>query len=140
MANDELNWSELAHRLPLQGIPRQLVLNSIVAKKEQDSIELHLLDDYEMLLKPEAEGQIKQALEQHLGLSLQLKFKVKPSLPVETPAQARQRELELERQDVIEKIKQQPVVKVLKDKLDFELVEESVVKIDATEQTNEVKQ
>ncbi len=127
-AADDLNWSELAFELQLDAIARQIVLNSIVQTYQDKILKLAFLSELELMLKPDIEKQIKQAIEQRLGVSLKLEFVSSPSLDAETPNQADRRKQEEERQAVIQQIRQDEVYKQLHDVFGAELIEQSVRK------------
>lgn len=127
-AADSLNWSESAFELDLDAIARQIVLNSVIKSYVGDTLQLGFLPELEVMLKPDMEKQIKQAIEQQLGVSLKLEFISMQTLDVETPHQAEIRKLEEERQAVIQQIHQDKVVKQLKDVFGAELIEQSVRK------------
>ena len=128
MANDSLNWSELAFELDLDAIARQIVLNAVVRHYHAGRLELAILTEMEVILKPEVREQIKRALEVKLGVSLSLEFISQSALDVETPQQADDRKQEQARQAAIEQIRQDPMVKQLSTLFSAELVESSVKK------------
>lgn len=118
----------MAFELELDAISRQIVLNSIVSRYQADKLELAILTEMEVILKPEVREQIKQALERKLGVSLSLEFISQSALNVETPQQADNRKQELARQAAIEQIREDPMVKQLNTLFSAELVESSVKK------------
>ena len=81
------------------------------------------------MLKPELEAQIKQAIEQRLGVSLSLELSSQPMLEVETPNEAQARKQAQARQHVISEIRQDAMVQQLQNAFGVELVESSVKKI-----------
>ena len=128
-ADDALNWSRAAFDLELESIARQLALNSIVASWQDDQLVLAHLPELEVLVKPEIVDQIRQAISSRLGVSLTLELRSQPQLPVETPHQARQRELAAERTAAIQAIRRDPVVRKLQSAFGAELDESSVTKL-----------
>lgn len=127
-ATDELNWSELAYQLELNAVARQLVLNSVVISWQDNHLKLAFLPELEVMLNQDLEGQIKQAIEGKLGVSLNLVFNSQPVLDAETPQQAYERKQEQARQQVIVDIRQDPVVRQLNTLFGAELIENSVKK------------
>jgi len=123
-----LNWSELAFELELNAVPRQIVLNCIVESYTDKHLILAFLPELEVMLKPDLERQIKQAIEHKLGVSLNLDLKSSATLAVETPHQAEVRKQEEERQSMIRSIRQDALVQQLKTVFSAELVEDSVQK------------
>lgn len=128
-ADDSLNWSELAFELKLDGLARQLAMNCVVNSYLDNRLHLVFLPELELMLKPDIESQIKQALEDKLGVSLKLEFSSQATLDCETPQQADIRKQEQHRQQVIQSIRQDPVVQQLKTVFGAELIEDSVQKL-----------
>jgi len=110
---------------------RQVALNCIVAEYRDQRLELALLPEMELLLKPEISEAIRQAIEAKLGVSLSLEIRTQPELPCETPAQALQRREAEQRRQVIEAIREDPVVRELQRTFGAELIEDSVRKIES---------
>ena len=104
-------------------------MNSVVKSYADNRLHLVFLPELEVMLKPDIESQIKQAIEHKLGVSLNLEFGSTASLDCETPHQADVRKQEQHRQQVIQSIKQDPVVMQLKTVFGAELIEESVKKV-----------
>ena len=131
-ATDELNWSIFAFELDLKALARQIVLNCVVSEYTDSELKLSYHSDWEVMLKPDVRQQIKQAIEQQLGVSLTLEFESSERLEMETPHQADLRKQEFERQTAIQQIHQDPVVQQIKTTFGAELIESSVKKrIDA---------
>jgi hypothetical protein len=131
-ARDELNWSDIAFDLKLDGIARQFAINSIVKSWADNRLHLAFKPELEVMLKPELEAQIKQAIGQQLGVSLTLELSTQAVLDVETPYEASLRKLEQERQQVMRAIEQDELVQQLKESFGVELVEASVKKQQST--------
>jgi len=115
-----------------------VVLNSIVESYADQRLQLAFLAELEVMLKPDLERQIKQAIEHKLGVSLSLELHSVPSLAVETPHQASLRKLEQQRQSMIRAIHEDPVVEQLKSVFGAELVENSVKKMVQEQSDNPV--
>jgi len=109
---------------------REVALNSIVASYADGRLELGLLPEMELMLKPEIGEGIRKAIEAQLGVSLQLEFRSLDRLPCETPSQAARREAEQQRRAVIEEIRRDPVVLELERYFGARLDESSVRKVD----------
>ncbi len=129
-ASDELDWSALAPRLQLDSMARQVALNSIVLSYDDGRLELGLLPEMELLLKPEIREGIRKAIEAQLGVSLRLGFHGLEQLPCETPQQAARREAGRERQRVIAEIRRDPVVRELERYFGARLDEDSLRRLD----------
>ncbi len=119
----------MAFELELDGLAKQLVMNCIVDSYAENQLKLIFLPELEVMLKPDIESQIKQSLERKLGVSLKLEFKSTTALGCETPHEADERKREQHRQQVIQSIKEDPVVIKLNTVFGAELIEDSVVKI-----------
>ena len=119
----------MAFELELDGLAKQLAMNCIVASYTDNQLNLVFLPELEVMLKPDIESQIKQSIERKLGVSLKLDFKSAASLGCETPHEADVRKQEQHRQQVIQSIKEDPVVMQLNTIFGAELIEDSVVKI-----------
>ena len=119
----------MALELELDGLAKQLAMNCIVASYTDNQLSLVFLPELEVMLKPDIESQIKQSIERKLGVSLKLEFKSTTSLGCETPQEADVRKQEQHRQQVIQSIKEDPVVRQLNTVFGAELNEDSVVKI-----------
>lgn len=85
------------------------------------------------MLTPPLAAEIRQALERRLGLSLRIEFTASSGLGSSTPVEARDRQLEDERNAVIAAIRDDRVVRKLGHALAAELDESSVVKTDDRE-------
>ena len=127
-AVDSLNWSEIAFELELEGMARQIAINSIVLSYQQGRLQLAFLPELEVILKPEMEQQIKRAIEHKLELSLSLEFIRSSTLDYETPQEAGVRKQEEGRQQLIQRIHHDPQVQQLKTVFAAELIEDSVIK------------
>ncbi len=74
--------------------------------------------------------EITQAINSKLGVSLKLDLLAQELLEVETPQQARNRELEEQRQAAIDAIRKEDIVRKLHGAFGAELIESSVKKVD----------
>jgi hypothetical protein len=95
-------------------------------------LKLALLPEIQDLVNPLIESEIRRALEEKLGVSLQLELSARDSLTGETPLQAKLRRLEQERLAAIDAIREDRVVLKLQQAFSAELDESSVVKIENT--------
>ncbi len=127
------DWSTLAYELELGGLARQIVANSLVIEQGPERLELGLRQEIHDLLTPPLAAEIRQALERRLGLSLRIEFTAASGLGSSTPVEARDRQLEDERNAVIAAIRDDRVVRKLGHALAAELDESSVVKTDDRE-------
>jgi DNA polymerase-3 subunit gamma/tau len=126
----DFDWLRFAYELGLAGLAQEIVANSYLHSWRDSNIKLGLLTEIHDLLNDLIKAEILQALEQKLGVSLQLELVATASLPGQTPLQAKQLRLERERLTAIDEIREEAVVKKLQRKLSAELDEASVVKIE----------
>jgi DNA polymerase-3 subunit gamma/tau len=129
--NDEtIHWSSFACELGLQGLAQEIALNSTLESLQQDYLCLNLSNELLDLVNPTIEDEIRQAVENKLGVSLKLEMLALDELEMETPQQFKQRVQQDHKLATIEAIKQDEVVKKLNDAFGAELIEASVTKID----------
>jgi hypothetical protein len=129
-----LQWSRLAFDLGLESIARQVALNSVVVSWQDDRLVLAHLPELELMVKPDIVDQIERAIAHRLEVSLTLELRSEPALEVETPQQARQRELAAERAAAIEAIRLDPVVRKLNSAFGAQLDESSVTRLSEQEE------
>lgn len=120
----------LAYELGLQGLAQEIAINSIVESYGQNHLCLILQPEILELVNATIRGEITQAIASKLGVSLKLDLRAQDQLEVETPQQARIRELEEQRQAAINAIRQEDIVRKLHQAFGAELVESSVKKVD----------
>ena len=132
-AASDLEWSRLAYQLGLGGLAQEIAANSQLETCAADRLRLLLLPEIRELATAGIESEIRQALEQKLGVSLQLELAASESLSAETPLEAKTRRLEQERLRAIEAIREDEAVLKLKRAFAAELDETSVVRIDSNE-------
>ena len=125
----EFDWSRLAYELGLGGLSQEIAANSWLERSGGESLRLLLLPEIRDLATAAIEGEIRQALERKLGVSLQLELAAAQSLAGETPLQARERRLESERLAAIDAIRGDETVLKLQRAFAAELDEASVVRI-----------
>ncbi len=125
-----LEWPELAYDLGLDGLAQEIVANSVLESWQDERMKLALLPEIQDLVNPQIESEIRRALEEKLGVSLQLEMSARDSLTGETPLQAKLRRLEQERLAAIDAIREDAVVLKLQQAFSAELDESSVVKIE----------
>lgn len=128
----ELEWHQLAYDLGLDGLAQEIVANSSLESWQDEHLKLALLPEIQDLVNPLIESEIRRALEEKLGVSLQLELSARDSLTGETPLQAKLRRLEQERLAAIDAIREDRVVLKLQQAFSAELDESSVVKIENT--------
>ena len=120
----------LAYELGLQGLAQEIAINSIVESYERNHLCLKLQPEILELVNATIRDEITQAIASKLGVSLKLELRARDQLEVETPQQARIREQEEQRQAAIEAIRQEHIVRKLRQAFGAELVESSVKKVE----------
>jgi hypothetical protein len=121
----------LAYKLGLTGIAQELVANSQLKSYAENRIVLQLPGELYELVNDLNSGEILQALQQKLGVSLRLELTASPGVTGVTPLQAKQQREHDERVSAIAAIRDDEMVKKLQHVFDAELDEASVVKIDS---------
>ena len=127
--DDTLAWSELAYDLGLTGLAQEIVANSVVDSYREGRLKLRLLPEIQELANDMNTAEIRRALEQKLGVSLQLDL-VAAAVGGQTPLQARIQRQQQERLVAIDAIRDEKLVKKLQHAFAAELDEASVVKIE----------
>jgi DNA polymerase-3 subunit gamma/tau len=125
-----LDWYGLAYELGLAGLAQEIVANSQLKSYQGGSLRLQLLAEIHELATDLIKTEIRQALEQKLGVSLQLDLVAATSLTGQTPLQAKELRQQQERLAAIDAIKEEKMVKKLQHAFAAELDEASVVKIE----------
>ena len=130
IGEDSLVWSELAYDLGLKGLAQEIAANSVVDLYRDGRLKLRLLPEIHELANDVNTAEIRRALEQKLGVSLQLDLAVAEAMGGQTPLQARIKRQQQERLVAIDALKDEKLVKKLQHAFAAELDEASVVKID----------
>ncbi len=128
-ADADLDWSALAYELELAGLAQEIVANSWLLSWQDGKLKLELQAEIYELINDLIKTEILQALEQKLGVSLQLDLVATQSLTGQTPLQAKIERLHEERLAAIDAIKHDQMVKKLQQVFAAELDEASVIKI-----------
>ncbi|MCP4874188.1 MAG: DNA polymerase III subunit gamma/tau [Gammaproteobacteria bacterium] len=128
-ADADLDWSALAYELELAGLAQEIVANSWLLSWQDGKLKLELQAEIYELLNDLIKTEILQALEQKLGVSLQLDLVATQSLTGQTPLQAKIERLHEERLAAIDAIRHDQMVKKLQQVFAAELDEASVIKI-----------
>ncbi len=128
-ADADLDWSALAYELELAGLAQEIVANSWLLSWQDGKLKLELQAEIYELINDLIKTEILQALEQKLGVSLQLDLVATQSLTGQTPLQAKIERLHEERLAAIDAIRHDQMVKKLQQVFAAELDEASVIKI-----------
>lgn len=125
-----LDWSGLVYELGLTGLAQEIVANSLLESYRDGRLKLQLQPEIHELLNDLIKGEITQALEQKLGVSLQLDLAATGVSGGQTPLQAKIQRQQQERLVAIDAIRDEKLVKKLQHAFSAELDEASVVKIE----------
>ena len=128
--DDTLAWSEIAYDLGLTGLAQEIVANSVVDLYRDGRLKLKLLPEIQELANDTNTAEIRRALEQKLGVSLQLDLVAAAAVGGQTPLQAKVQRQQQERLVAIDAIRDEKLVKKLQHAFAAELDEASVVKIE----------
>ena len=129
-ATASLDWSGLAYELGLTGLAQEIVANSLLESYRDGRLKLQLQPEIHELLNDLIKAEITQALEQKLGVSLQLDLAASGVTAGQTPLQAKIQRQQQERLVAIDAIRDEKLVKKLQHAFSAELDEASVVKIE----------
>ncbi|MBT8435007.1 MAG: hypothetical protein KJN95_10105, partial [Gammaproteobacteria bacterium] len=129
-ATGSLDWSGLVYDLGLTGLAQEIVANSLLESYRDDRLKLQLQPEIHDLLNDTIKTEITQALEQKIGVSLQLDLATTGVAGGQTPIQAKIQRQHQERLVAIDAIKDEKLVKKLQHAFSAELDEASVVKIE----------
>ena len=125
-----MDWSAIVYELGMGGLAQEILANSVLVSREEHHIRLLLQPEILELASDQIRNEIKAALEQKLGVSLQLILTAAVELERATPQQDKTAREERERQDAIAAIREDKVVRKLGQALAVELDETSVVKVE----------
>jgi len=131
-SSDSIHWSTIAYDLGLQGLAKEIAVNSTLDRLGEHKFRLSLNPEIFKLADSQIEDEIRQAIASKLGVSLKLELLAQDQLLVETPRLFLQRRLQERRLAVIDEIERDSTVRKLSDAFGAELVESSVRKIDDT--------
>ena len=107
-------WAAEIEAMGLTGLTRELALNCQVAASAGDSIQLKIDPGHEQLTAPRVKENLAQALNEYCGRKLRLEIAV-TAPDGETPALARQREIELRQQAAVQAIENDTGVQAICD-------------------------
>ena len=107
-------WAAEIEAMGLVGLTRELALNCQVAASGADSIQLKIDPGHEQLTAPRVKENLAQALNAYCGRTLRLEIEI-TAPDGETPALARQREIELRQQAAVQAIENDTGVKAICD-------------------------
>jgi len=129
-ATGPLDWSGLVYELGLAGLAQEIVANSLLESYRNGRLKLQLQPEIHELVNDLIKAEITQALEQKLGVSLQLDLAATGVTGGQTPLQAKIQRQQQERLVAIDAIRDEKLVKKLQHAFSAELDEASVVKIE----------
>lgn len=129
-AADSLEWSGFVYELGLTGLAQEIVANSLLESYQDGRLKLQLQPEIHELVNDLIKAEITQALEQKLGVSLQLELAATGVSAGQTPLQAKKQRQQQERLAAIDAIRDEKLVRKLQHAFSAELDEASVVKIE----------
>jgi DNA polymerase-3 subunit gamma/tau len=121
-----LDWPATVAALPLQGMARELAMNSVLLGWEADRLRLRVDAAHAQMRGAAREGQLERALSVHLGRAVRLSIEVGPLDGAESPTQRVRRELAERRGVAARALDQDPTVQHLRAVFSAAVVEESV--------------
>jgi len=123
------DWAQIVESLSLTGMLKQLAINCILEKRDEQSIHLRLDEDHAHLGRDTMKSRLEQSLQQHFSGSLKLVLQVgEPQ--TETPA-ARQQRLQQDRQQAAEQaIDNDGAVRALQETFGAQIVPDTIQPVD----------
>ena len=107
-------WAAEIEAMGLVGLTRELALNCQMAASGADSIQLKIDPGHEQLTAPRVKENLAKALDAYCGRKLRLEIEI-TAPDGETPALARQREIELRQQAAVQAIENDTGVQAICD-------------------------
>ncbi len=126
----EINWSELAYSLGLQGLAQEIAVNSALDTFDADKIRLIISPELKDIASASILLEIQQAITSKLNVSCKLDLIGQPNVGLETPFEARKGQQEADRQIAINVIRGSEIVSKFNRAFGAELIESSVAKHD----------
>ena len=122
-------WAADIEAMGLVGLTRELACNCLVVESTDNRIKLRLDPGHEQLTAPRVKEKLEHALERYCGRRLRVDIDIaRPS--GETPALAKQREIEMRQQAAVRAIENDSGVQAICDTFDAEIDRESVRPVD----------
>ena len=127
-AGESCDWHDLIPRLSLGGMSAQLAAHCSLEEWQDDKLKLHLDPVCEGLIGSLAEERLQQAIDDYCGRHVELVFNTGPA-EAETPAQRAERERCEKEAAAVTAMQNDPLVQALEEKMDAELIVDSVKSI-----------
>jgi DNA polymerase-3 subunit gamma/tau len=122
-------WSADIEAMGLVGLTRELAFNCLVVASSESAIKLQLDPGHEQLTAPRVKEKLEHALERYCGHRLKVDIEI-AAPNGETPALARQREIELRQQAAVQAIENDSGVQAICDTFGAVVDEERVRPVD----------
>jgi DNA polymerase-3 subunit gamma/tau len=106
------NWADFLTQLQLSGMTYALASNCILKSAEKNQIELALNKKHAALLNNNLQQRLHDAIRQKLRCEIKLSIKVE-EITQETPAEQNQRQADVQHQNAVETISQDPNVQAM---------------------------
>lgn len=119
------DWAILVNQLKLNGMAKMLAQNCEMKNFSTDNIELCVQVEHKHLLEKTYQDKIKNALSEHFGKPVQLKFSA-GSVNGMTPAELDTREKQTKQLQAVAAIETDPFVRELVDNFDAKLIISSI--------------
>ena len=123
--NEENAWHGLLAQLALSGMAQQLAEHCVLESLTDTQVRLWLLSEGSNLQTALSEQTLKQALEQHLGHTVQLSIQVK-DFTDETPGQRRVRMVAEKQEHAVQVIEQDEFVRALQEQFGAVIIPGSI--------------
>ncbi len=121
----EVDWPALVASLDLSGMAKQLAAHCELASLSDQELCLRLPEAHRYLLDKRYEERVAEALRQHFGRPLKVKFTCGPSAGL-SPADVANRQRQERQRKAIEAIEKDPFVRELIENFDARLIDSSI--------------
>ncbi|PIE83500.1 MAG: DNA polymerase III subunit gamma/tau [Candidatus Contendobacter odensis] len=118
-----LEWDALATQLPLTGIARQVAMNCALLEHKENAFRLMLESRHAQMLSKSVKERIKLALEQHLGVSVDLNIQVGSMATATTPVQQQEQHQVKRQEAAVEQARRDPHVQTMQKLFDAQITE-----------------
>lgn len=128
-ADDGQDWPAIVEALRLEGITRELAVNSVLKRRTGDVVQLHVAPSHAQLAAKRVQEKLQAALSQYYGAAVRLELAV-GSLAEDTPAAIEQRRQAERQQAAIRAIESDPNVEALCRTFDARIDRDSIRPLD----------
>ncbi len=121
------DWRSIVDQLGLKAMSYQLAVNSLLVKREGNSLHLSLSPQHATLRTPNSEQRLLEGLSKYFGSTVNVKFIISSEAQAQvTPAVMQKKEAESRHQTAVETMHADPHVRQICDTFDGQVIDQSV--------------